>query len=205
MLGTCFLLWAAVQLFLIRHPPPRLAAGVCYGQLDVDSEDPQPTARRLRALLPATTPVIASPLRRARTLAEALHPQPVFDERLLEIDFGEWEGVAWEQIDRRLLDAWAADVLHFVTPGGESVAMLQARALDCVRSLRGNPVALVTHAGVIRALLGHWLHLPIDEWSRLRLDFGSLTLIEIDASRDDLQQTGPGQPRAPAILHYLNR
>jgi alpha-ribazole phosphatase len=96
-------------------------------------------------------------------------------------------------------------VLHFVTPGGESAAMLQARALDCVRSLRGNPVALVTHAGVIRALLGHWLHLPIDEWSRLRLDFGSLTLIEIDASRDDLQQTWPGQPRAPAILHYLNR
>ncbi|HMW54494.1 MAG TPA: alpha-ribazole phosphatase family protein [Accumulibacter sp.] len=198
-------MWTIVQLFLIRHPPPRLAAGVCYGQLDVDSEDPQPAARRLRALLPDATPVIASPLRRARALAEALHPQPVFDERLLEIDFGEWEGVAWEQIDRRLLDAWAADVLHFVTPGGESVAMLQARALDCVRSLRGNHVALVTHAGVIRAMLGHWLQLPIDEWSQLRLDFGSLTLLEIDASRDGLQWTESGRPHAPGILHYLNQ
>lgn len=194
-----------MQLFLIRHPPPRLAVGVCYGQLDVDSEDPQPAARRLRALLPAATPVIASPLRRARALAEALHPQPVFDERLLEIDFGEWEGVAWEQIDRRLLDAWASDVLHFVAPGGESVAMLQARALDCVRSLRGNHAALVTHAGVIRAMLGHWLQLPIDEWSRLRLDFGSLTLLEIDASSDGLQRTGSSRPHAPGILHYLNR
>lgn len=194
-----------MQLFLIRHPPPRLAAGVCYGQLDVDSEDPQPAARRLRALLPAATPVIASPLRRARALAEALHPQPVFDERLLEIDFGEWEGVAWEQIDRQLLDAWASDVLHFVAPGGESVAMLQARALDCVRSLRGNHAALVTHAGVIRAMLGHWLQLPIDEWSRLRLDFGSLTLLEIDASSDGLQRTGSSRPHAPGILHYLNR
>jgi adenosylcobinamide-GDP ribazoletransferase len=95
MLGTCFLLRAAVQLFLIRHPPPRLAAGVCYGQLDVEAEDPQPIAERLRALLPATTPVIASPLRRARCLAEALHPQPVFDERLLEIEL-------WRMGGRRL-------------------------------------------------------------------------------------------------------
>ncbi len=205
MLGTCLLLRAVVQLFLIRHPRPRLAVGVCYGQLDVEAENPQPIAERLRALLPAATPVISSPLRRARCLAEALHPQPLFDERLLEIDFGEWEGVAWEQIDRQLLDAWAADLLHFVAPGGESAAMLQARVLDCVDSLRGSRVALVTHAGVIRALLGHWLQLPIAEWSRLDLDFGSITLLEIDTSGKDLQRAEQVQPRAPGILHYRNR
>lgn len=184
-----------MQLFLIRHPRPLLAAGVCYGQLDVEAEDPRPLAERLRALLPDDIAVIASPLRRARALAEALHPHPLFDRRLMEIDFGAWEGCHWDGIERTLLDDWAADVLHFVPPGGESAAMLQARAVDCILSLSGQSSALVTHAGVIRALLGHWLRLPIGEWSQLALAFGGITLLELEPFAAD----------APGVLHYLNR
>jgi len=188
-----------VRLFLIRHPRPLLGDGICYGRLDIEAEDPRPVAARLRPLLPAGTPVVSSPLQRTRRLAAALHPQPSCDERLQEIDFGEWEGRPWERIERRLLDAWAGDVLHFVPPGGESVAMLQARALACVGDLRGSDCALVTHAGVIRVLLGHWLRLPIDEWSRLPLDFGSVTLLELASDT-----SGTLLP-AGAVLHYLNR
>ena len=194
-----------MQLFLIRHPRPLLAAGICYGQLDVAAQDAQPIAERLRALLPADTPVIASPLLRARRLAEALHPQPRYDPRLCEIDFGEWEGQAWDQIDRRLLDAWAADVLHFVPPGGESAAMLQSRALDCLQNLRGPRLAIVTHAGVIRAVLGHWLRLTLAEWSRLPVDFGRLTLLEIAAPRNAERLPERCRPEAHGVLHYLNR
>ncbi|MBL8395031.1 MAG: alpha-ribazole phosphatase family protein [Candidatus Accumulibacter sp.] len=190
-----------MQLFLIRHPRPLLAAGICYGQLDVEAEDPLPIARRLQALLPSGTPVIASPLQRARLLAEALDRQARFDQRLREIDFGAWEGLPWEAIGRPMLNAWAADVLHFVPPGGESVAMLQARVVECVASLRGERCALVTHAGAIRALLGHWLRLPIGEWSRLAVDFGSLTLLEIDRASEPWP--GASGPSA-ASLHYLN-
>ena len=185
-----------MQVFLIRHPRPLVGAGICYGQLDVEAEDPQPTADRLRALLPAGTPVLASPLRRSRCLAEALHAHPLFDRRLMEIDFGEWEGRGWDQVERALLDAWAADVLHFSPPGGESAAMLQARVIacfsDCVAELRATSVALVSHAGAIRAALGHWLQLPVDEWSQLALDFGSVTLIDVE-------------PGAAAVLRFINR
>ncbi len=181
-----------MQIFLIRHPRPLLGAGICYGQLDVEAEDPQPTAERLRSLLPAGTAVIASPLRRSRCLAEALHAQPLFDRRLMEINFGEWEGRGWDQIERALLDAWAADVLHFSPPGGESAAMLQARVVNCITELRATSVALVTHAGAIRAALGHWLRLPVGEWSQLALDFGSITLVDVE-------------PGAPAVLRFINR
>ncbi len=181
-----------MQIFLIRHPRPLLGAGICYGQLDVEAEDPQPTAERLRSLLPAGTAVIASPLRRSRRLAEALHAQPLFDRRLMEIDFGEWEGRGWDQIERALLDAWAADVLQFSPPGGESAAMLQARVVNCITELRATSVALVTHAGAIRAALGHWLRLPVGEWSQLALDFGSITLVDVE-------------PGAPAVLRFINR
>lgn len=171
-----------MQVFLIRHPRPLVAAGICYGQLDVDCEDPQHIARRLLPLLPRDTRIIASPLRRTRRLAEALHAQPLFDARLMEINFGDWEGKQWAEIDREMIDAWASDVLHFVPPGGESVAMLQARVVACVAGLGEQRVALVTHGGVIRALLGHWAQLAVEEWSQLKLAFGSVTRVDIDAA-----------------------
>ena len=168
-----------MQVFLIRHPRPLIGTGFCYGRLDVDCEDAQPVADRLRPLLPPATPVIASPLLRARQLAEALAPQASIDVRLAEIDFGEWEGLSWNEIDRSALDAWSADVLGFTPPGGESVADLQNRVVNFADALDGPRVALVTHSGVMRALIGHWRQLPVAEWTQLRFEFGSLTEIEI--------------------------
>ena len=202
-----------MQIFLIRHPRPLLESGVCYGQLDVEGEDPRPLARRLRSFLPADTPVVASPLRRALGLAKALDRQARVDARLMEIDFGAWEGQRWSDIDRQLLEQWAADVLHFAPPGGESAARLQARVVDCVHSLCAEPgkrLALVTHAGAIRAALGYWLHLPISQWSQLPLAFGSISLLEIDAPAG-LQRAGDRhgeatqEPATAAQLLYINR
>ena len=168
-----------MQVFLIRHPRPRIEPGVCYGRLDVGCEDAQAVAASLKSLLPEGTPVFSSPLRRARQLAEALVPAPRIDERLSEIDFGEWEGRRWDEIDRGALDAWAADVLNYTPPGGESVASLQGRAIAFAASLDLPRVAVVTHAGVMRSLVGHWQRLPADEWTRLKFDYGSLTRIEV--------------------------
>ena len=172
-----------MQVFLIRHPPPLIEAGVCYGRLDVDCVAPEPYADRLRAQLPAATPVISSPLRRARRLAQALDPRALCDERLCEIDFGAWEGRRWDDIERAAIDAWAADVIDFVPPGGESVAMLQARAIAFAAELAAPPcaerLAIITHAGIIRSLIGHWRGLPAAKWTQLRFDFGSITEIQI--------------------------
>ena len=170
-----------MQVFLIRHPRPLVEPGLCYGRLDVDCDDPQPVAARVR--LPPQTTVLSSPLRRARRLAEALDPCFRLDARLAEIDFGDWEGRRWDDIDRAAIDDWAADVLNYTPPRGESVADLQRRVVDLAGELAANragaSVALITHAGVIRALLGHWRGLPLAEWTQLECDFGSCTLIEI--------------------------
>ena len=168
-----------MQIFLIRHPRPLIKAGLCYGQLDVDCDDPAPIAEHLKRLLPEHTPVISSPLRRARKLALALDPEARSDVRLSEIDFGAWEGQPWNELSREALDLWAADVLNFTPPGGESVACLQGRAIDFAASLEGPRIALVTHAGIMRALLGHWLKLPLEEWTQLQFDFGSMTEITV--------------------------
>lgn len=165
-----------MQVVLIRHSRPRIAEGLCYGQLDVPAEDVAATAATLHAQLPPGLPVFSSPLRRCRALAEALHPAPRFDPRLMEMHFGEWEGQAWSAIPRAALDAWAADLLHYAPPGGESVAALQARcvaSLDALAAEGLGACAIVTHAGVIRAVLGHAQGLVADAWTQLRFDFGA--------------------------------
>jgi alpha-ribazole phosphatase len=164
-----------VQVFLIRHPRPQVAAGVCYGQTDLPAIEVTQTAALLLAQLPADLPVISSPLQRCRVLAEALHPAPRLLAGLMEMHFGEWEGKRWDDIGAAALDAWAADLLHHAPPGGESAAMLQARSVACLNTLAAEGLsacAVVTHAGVMRAAVGHARQLPVAEWSQLPFDYG---------------------------------
>lgn len=175
-------------LHLIRHPRPLVEPGICYGRLDVAGEKPEAVAARLLTELPAGLPVYSSPLRRCRELAEQLQPQPVIDRRLAEMDFGDWEGRAWDDIARAELDAWAADVAGFAPPGGESPRRLQQRALAFVASLQVPEAVVVTHAGVMRVLLAHWRDLPPAAWTSLQFGFGSL--ISVRLPEDSAPQAG---------------
>lgn len=124
------------------------------------------TAQRVAALLRGcgATVLLASPLERARASAEIIGRilgdlQTVVDERLIEIDFGQWQGLTQAQIKTRwpiLLRAWkrAPDSVRF--PGGERLA----DALERLRHFLRRPpwaagaaprcVIAVTHAGPIR-------------------------------------------------------
>ncbi|MGE5490334.1 MAG: alpha-ribazole phosphatase family protein [Actinomycetota bacterium] len=169
-------------LHLVRHPQPVVPANTCYGRLDVPAEGVEAAAERLRSLLPAGLPVWTSPLVRCRLLAERLHPAPAIDERLAEMHFGDWEGRTWDDIGPAALDAWAADVGGFAPPGGESALALQARALEFVAELAVAEAVLVTHAGVMRMLLAHWLGLEAADWTRLNFGYGAVTSVELTLS-----------------------
>lgn len=171
-----------MQLFLIRHPPPAVAPGTCYGSTDLALAAPAAeAANRIRSLLPPGIPLYSSPLRRCRELAEQLHAKPLYDERLREMHFGAWEMQAWSLLGRVALDGWAADPLGFVPPGGESVAQLRRRVLDFLDELGAKGVtaaALVTHAGVMKIAVGHHRALPEGDWLGLAFDYGAV--LEID-------------------------
>ncbi|MBS1189857.1 MAG: phosphoglycerate mutase [Rhodocyclaceae bacterium] len=169
-------------LHLVRHPQPVVPPGTCYGRLDVPAEGVEDAVERLRALLPAGLPVWTSPLVRCRRLAEGLHTQPMVDGRLAEMDFGAWEGRPWEAIGAAALDAWAADVAGFAPPGGESAREVQGRALACIAELAVDEAVLVTHAGVQRVLLAHWLGLAPERWTDLVFAYGTATTVEIGLS-----------------------
>jgi len=75
------------------------------------------------------------------------------------MDFGQWEGLAWDAIDRAAIDAWTQDFLTHRPGGGESVHTLLKRTQQAlahcqhVAQAQGAETVLwLTHAGVIRAV-----------------------------------------------------
>ena len=85
--------------------------------------------------------------------------RPSFHDGLKEMDFGVWEGMRWDDVPVDELNIWANDLLHARPHGGESVFQMQVRALaalDAHDAWRPDTATLVvTHAGVIRAVLDH--------------------------------------------------
>jgi alpha-ribazole phosphatase len=98
------------------------------------------------------------------------------------MNFGQWEGQAWKQIERAQIDAWAADVVNFTPPGGESVRMLANRALDAVASLDfSSDVVMLTHAGIIQVLTKLLRKQALANFSDTRVEYASITrLIRIE-------------------------
>ncbi|MEM6947905.1 MAG: alpha-ribazole phosphatase family protein [Pseudomonadota bacterium] len=149
-----------MALILLRHTTPDVAPGTCYGRTDLDVADTfEDEARTAAAALPVFGKIVSSPLRRCRRLAAFVGAEAglevASDPRLIEMDFGSWEGRPWADIPRAELDAWAGDFMHARPHGGESVAMLHARTLKALADHRSQdgPALLVTHSGVIKAAL----------------------------------------------------
>ncbi len=167
-----------MALLLMRHTRPKVAEGVCYGRLDLDvSETFAMDAVRALDAVKAPARLVTSPLNRCRKLAERAAERfglpPAIDPRLIEMDFGSWEGVPWSDLPRHELDAWAGDFLHARPHGGESVAMLRHRVTDALQELAGQegPTLAICHAGVLKVAAAE-MGLP-DAW-RLSVPFGEV-------------------------------
>ncbi len=174
-----------MRLHLIRHPEPLVEVGICYGRSNLGLRFPaEEAAADLRPQLrhlPVGLPLFSSPLRRCLELAAALHPAPRIDGRLQELHFGEWEMRSWEDIGFSALNDWAADPLGFVPPGGESANGLRLRVEDFLAELEQecDEAVLVTHAGVIKTLVGKAGGLPAAEWLVVEIAYASLTTVSL--------------------------
>jgi alpha-ribazole phosphatase len=164
-----------MALILLRHGRPAGADGLCYGRTDLPpGPDLARQARRLAAQLPPVRRIVTSPLARCARLAERLAEARglglAADPRLVELDFGAWEGRRWDAIPRAEIDAWAADLLNARPHGGETVAELAARTAAALADHGAPGTLIVTHMGVIRAALHH-AGAP-DPWAA-RVDFAA--------------------------------
>jgi alpha-ribazole phosphatase len=180
-----------MDVVLIRHPKPALAEGICYGASDIELAagfEAETETLRTRLGDIADAAIYSSPLRRCRSTAETIGA-PLLDERLRELDFGQWELLRWNDIARSELDHWSEDFVNRAPPGGESYASLAARArafLADAQAAGHRSIVVVTHAGVIRALLAHALGMPLEKSFAFRLDFASLTRLSLSDGHSQL-------------------
>lgn len=181
------------RLLLIRHAQPdEDAHGRCYGTLDIGL-----SARgRRRAQLLARTldriPLAAlysSPSTRAldtaAPLAIAHRLTPSVEKALCEIDFGELEGRRYDEIRATypgLYRTWMETPTRVEFPGGESYKQLRERALAVLETIRvrhrGELAAIVSHGGVLRAMLAECLRMPAEASFRLDQSHGGLSIID---------------------------
>lgn len=175
------------RLLLIRHAQPEDdVRGRCYGRLDVGlSPTGVETAERLAGSLRELSldAVFSSPRRRAVQTAELLGA-PRVDERFGELDFGELEGKRYEDVERdhpELFRRWMQSPTEVRFPGGESWADLRARVdsgVTDVLSWNGETVAVVTHGGVVRAVLARVLGLPDERVFAFDVGYARVSVVD---------------------------
>ena len=175
---------------MIRHTCPAIDKGICYGQSDLElAASFEEEKKAVLKLLPsAIDRVYTSPLKRCVQLAEGIAGagrtgKIVQDDRLKELHFGKWEMQKWDEIPRKELDMWGNNFLTAVVPGGESFQDLKKRLgefwEETKRLQKGKRIGIVTHHGIIQALL--LLEHTIEEkqlFSR-KIPYGGVLRIEV--------------------------
>lgn len=146
--------------------------------------------------LPHPSALVASPMVRTQQTAAAVGRRlglPVMaDPAFAECDFGEWEGLQADEIDRRWpgdLRRWHVDAA-FQAPGGESIEDVGARVGAGVEGLLDEgvdrTVVVVCHSVVIRAAIGVVLGAPSSVWAAIRVAPASVSIVRLwaDGARE---------------------
>lgn len=168
-----------MEIYLIRHTTPDVAPGTCYGRLDLPlvpafAEEAEAVLRELPKDLAA---VYSSPLSRCTRLAEKIAPDFRVDSRLLELDFGRWEGQKWEALPFAELQPWMDNYYQQPTPAGDSMQQMAQRVQNFREALQNkgeSPLAIVAHGGPLKLWLGQAQGLPVEEWMSQQVACGQV-------------------------------
>ncbi|MSU82958.1 alpha-ribazole phosphatase [Anaerobutyricum soehngenii] len=186
-----------MRLYLIRHGETALNAKGCYyGRTDaVLSEKGISQARYLKEILKEVSfdYIVASPLVRAYNTAQIVmeeREQEIFgDRRLMEQDFGIFEGMTYKEIQNtypKELDAWNEEFSTYRIPKGESFADVRSRAEDFLRDIpsgresKGEKMLIVAHKGTLGHLLAAMLKLPLDGYWNFVFEQGCYSVVDLE-------------------------
>jgi broad specificity phosphatase PhoE len=178
-------------VFLIRHGVTAWhAEGRVLGQRDIPLSQPgivqaEEAAAALRGV--KMSEVLSSPLQRAIQTAEIIGQETGIeiarDPRLIDFQLGKWTGMTYADVAKN------EEYQRFVQqpeseriPGGESLEDIRRRAVAAVdQALRdnatGDALAIVTHAGIIRVLITHYMGSRPANYHRVRVSPGSISIL----------------------------
>lgn len=176
-----------MEIYLVRHTETICEKGVCYGQSDVNIAAPfNEIFDGIISQLPSEAIIFSSPLKRCSILARHIEKNIKTisyqeDDRLKEMNFGDWEMKNWNEIPLEQLNPWMEDFVNIAVSNGESFLELHHRVTaflsDLILKKEQSPVVIVSHAGVIRSILCHHTSLPLKDAFQNQVDFGQVIKI----------------------------
>jgi broad specificity phosphatase PhoE len=182
----------ATRLLLIRHAEVEARyQGVFGGRVDMNLS---PRGREQAAALARylhTKPlaaIYASPMKRVQqTLAPLLvngTPRPTILPDLREVDFGDWTGLSWRQVQEKfgITDhSWLERLECGGIANAECGETFRERVEPCLERILaahpGEQVGVFCHGGVIRMLLGLLLRWPLSSMARFEIEYASVTQV----------------------------
>ena len=177
------------MLVLVRHGRTHAnAQALLQGHMDppldeVGVDQAHRTAMLLNDLYPNAV-VISSPLLRARTTAAAISDDVIIDDRFIELNYGDYDGVPMTDIPADVWQKWRSDH-HFRPPNGETLAELDNRVQKALVELseraHDEHVIVVSHVSPIKSAVVWALNGDTSMTWRCMLDRASITRIAVSA------------------------
>ena len=188
-------------ILLVRHgQTDSNITGFYMGRSNEDLNEAGYTqAHRLSSRLAslAIASVYTSPLRRAyataTTLAEPHKLEPKVLDDLIEIRFGDWQGLHMDEIKRRwpeLWQQWRIDPSKLTLPNGENLREVTERAVRAfervVETNRGKQAIIATHDVIVKVLVAHVLGASNSIYRRFEIHNASLSVIRVISNNSQL-------------------
>ena len=180
-----------MKLFFLRHTSLNVEIDVFYGQTDLDVSDRFEEEVKLIQnkikdfnIDTKSIKVYSSPLKRCIKLTNKLTENYIVDERIKEMNLGDWEMKKMSSISKKEKLDWENNLLSFKIPNGESNNEFLKRLKSFLDDIfKFNEDALIVcHAGSINGMLSLLTKEPFDKmvknyWELIK--HGSLSLIEL--------------------------
>ena len=180
-----------MKLFFLRHTSLNVEIDVFYGQTDLDvsdtfEEEVQLIQKKIQNfnIDPNSIKVYSSPLKRCIKLTNKLTENYIVDERIKEMNLGDWEMKKMSSISEKEKLDWENNLLSFKIPNGESNNEFLKRLNSFLEDIfkLNEDALIVCHAGSINGMLSLLTKEPFDKmvknyWELIK--HGSLSLIEL--------------------------
>jgi alpha-ribazole phosphatase len=184
-----------MEIYLVRHTPPLIGKGLCYGQTNTPLDwkvFEEAYTQILGRLPPRIDALYTSPLERCLYLAQRIQQSRypacplLMDQRLQEMNFGQWEGKSWSAIPPSELDPWMSDFVHVRAPEGECYRDLYQRSVAFFKDMlqAGVSSVIVTHSGVIRSILSYFSGIKLaDSFTAFELSYSCVVHLDVKSNK----------------------
>lgn len=167
-----------MELFIYRHGEIE-TGGRYIGQTDVplSQKGLEQNQQSLKALkqIPVDQIYISD-------LKRCFVNNAIIEKCLREINFGQWEGMTWNQIELKFekeSKKYLSDPLNFTFPNGESYQQVKLRIdkfIENIKLTKVERIGLVTHGGVVRSIVSTNTNIPF--WD-VKIEYGGFIQLSI--------------------------